>query len=381
MIRKGLLSLGCVLLASIASPAHAGQQVLGIKGIISSSALALPADIPLGTTVTIQLTYDDTAVDPSAIPTFASYSIPMMEVSIALIGASALHLGSVIGTGEIHVFDDDFDEVEYADRISFFPEFTLGAPQIQLSSLNNLIDVIGIELTEVSGSPPTTLTTTALPIAPFPLISEFSTEHDVIILMEDITTGALNTFQVTILEMHEGGSLATPIIPNSIVTNPDGTITFFFGSNGVTLFPPSSTGPIGSWIDPPTSPSFTYAMTNSALFTGISDFPTGFNDDFEVTAGGTSLGLFGPGDSVSFPGGGVSEFVVSGIDPLADVGDVEAFPLKLTFDSLDATFTMTSGLVPGVAVPALGNWRAVLVFALFGALYSVRKNRHFAEFC
>ncbi|GEM_PF-5489423 len=155
-----------------------------------------------------------------------------------------------------------------------------------------------------------------------------------------------------------GESLSVPVGPTSITTNPDGSVTWHFTTQSIT-FPP------GIWIDPPIASGFTYTMTNSALFTAISDFPPGFASDFEVVVGGASLGTFGPEESVdftSFPGGGVSEFIVSGIDPGADTGSVFAFPLQIAFDSPSATFTMTSILAPDV--PSMNGLAAVLVAAV-----------------
>ena len=364
---------------AFAPAAHAAQQVIGAKGIISSSTFPLPTDAPLGTTVVLQLTYDDAVTDDfPGNPAIGEYSNVMMNASIAILGTNALHQGqSTTSTARIIVRNDDFSGVSFTDQFQFH-----AAPGMMLLGLDVQIASLSLQLEESALSPPTTVTSDAVPMAPFPLLADFSSGRNIFLQTFDLSTFVFNDIQITVVEFDQGGSLTTPIIPNSVVTNPDGTITFTFGNNGVTLFPPRCQVPgFGCWYDPPLSPAFTYAMTNSALFTGITDFPTGFNADFDVSVGGTSLGLFGPGDSVDFtgfPGGGVAEFVVSGIDPLADLSDVEAFPLALSVDSLDATFTMTSS-PSGVAVPALGSWSAFLALVLLGAGYSARRRVQLAQ--
>ncbi len=127
------------------------------------------------------------------------------------------------------------------------------------------------------------------------------------------------------------------------------------------------------WFDPPFTDTYTYEMTGGSLFTDILDFPTGFNNSFNVSAGGTDLGIFGPGQSVDFIsllGNGVSQFTLSGIDPLVDTEDGAAFPLKLSFDTSTASFTMSS--VSAVPLPA-----AVWLFTsgLLGLIGIARKRK------
>jgi hypothetical protein len=83
-------------------------------------------------------------------------------------------------------------------------------------------------------------------------------------------------------------------------------------------------------------------MKSSSLFTSILDFPVGFADPFTVSTGSAVLGQFGPGQSVDFTrfGGGVTEFTVTGISPLADAANPVAFPLQLGFNTPTATFEM-----------------------------------------
>ncbi|QIZ69711.1 hypothetical protein [Oxynema aestuarii] len=101
----------------------------------------------------------------------------------------------------------------------------------------------------------------------------------------------------------------------------------------------------GVWVDPPTSEGFHYEMESDSLFTEIMDFPTGFDGKFTVSSGGRVLGEFGPGESVDFsdfPGGGVKEFTITGIDPLADPADPMAFPLQVAFNTEKADFSMAA---------------------------------------
>lgn len=113
----------------------------------------------------------------------------------------------------------------------------------------------------------------------------------------------------------------------------------------------------GMWHDPPLTDEFTYTMTGSSKFTAILDFPAGFSQPFTVSVGEQVLGSdFGPGDTLVFPGGGVEEFVVSGIAPLVDSEVGDAFPLRLAFDTPTADFVMPepgAALLTGAAVATL----------------------------
>ena len=141
----------------------------------------------------------------------------------------------------------------------------------------------------------------------------------------------------------------------------DGTVTWTFSTLGITLCVS------GCWVDPPAASGFTYRMTNTNVFTGIADFPTGFGTAMEVSVGGSSLGTFGPGDSVDFTGfsgGGVTEFVVTGISPAASTSGVEAFPLNISVSSTTSTFEMTSILPPSVpGFPGLFSLASMLTIA------------------
>ncbi len=133
---------------------------------------------------------------------------------------------------------------------------------------------------------------------------------------------------LTLSGISPGGSQNNPVLPGGIV---GGSFTFI----GVIT---------GAWFDPPTAEGFRYTMSSDSLFTKILDFPKGLGDRFTVTVGDESLGEFGPGQEVDFsrfPGGGVKEFTVTGISPLADPEDPVAFPLKLAFNTEKADFMMT----------------------------------------
>ena len=141
---------------------------------------------------------------------------------------------------------------------------------------------------------------------------------------------------------YRDGSKDAPFLP-SIVTDavrPNGTVPVF--GFGTPTTPARVPGHI--WVDPSPADAFNYQMTNDALFAGITNFPTGFNTPFTVSVGGVELGQFGPGQSVdftSFPGGGVSNFKVSGIAPTVDASNQLAFPLELAFSQELVSFNMT----------------------------------------
>lgn len=99
----------------------------------------------------------------------------------------------------------------------------------------------------------------------------------------------------------------------------------------------------GQWFDPPITSIIDYVMDSSALFTGIAEFPAGFDSTFTVSSGGTVFGVFGPGQSLAFPGAGVSAFTISGISPTVDLANGNAFPLKLNFSQPTASFHMYGG--------------------------------------
>jgi len=137
-----------------------------------------------------------------------------------------------------------------------------------------------------------------------------------------------------------GSSQADPVLPSGGSTSTT-TPVWIFG------------GDAGQWYDPPLTAGFRYTMQSGSLFTSILDFPVGFAGPFTVSTGGTILGQLGPGQSVDFTqfGGGVTEFTVTGISPLADAASPVSFPIKLAFSTPTATFEMEAVLNTDNAPP------------------------------
>jgi hypothetical protein len=94
-------------------------------------------------------------------------------------------------------------------------------------------------------------------------------------------------------------------------------------------------------------------QANDSVFTAISGFPTGVDDDdtFIVAVDDIVLGEFSPGETLRFSdyqdvlgdrleNGGVRKFVISGITPAVDSSDPLAFPLRLDFNTNTASFEM-----------------------------------------
>ncbi len=339
------IGIALVLFASaLALPATAVEKVWGFEGTVTSYAggggMVPLVDMPIGSVVRGQFRFDDTAVDTNGSANAGSYAT--IAFALGFEGTSMLHLG-LTTSATIEIENDVADGPNFRD--SFGLE-DVSAPVVP--TLEDLMVLsLDFELQEVDNPAPTVMASDALPASP-PALIDFTTLTSLQILGYVNAMSNTTDFTVTISEFGEPGTIDLPVIPDSTTTNPDGSVTWTFDTLGVSLCATAC------WIDPPTSTSFTYTMTNSALFTSIADFPPGFSSDFDVSVGGSSLGTFGPGDSVDFsgyPGGGVSEFVVSGIDPATDTSSAAAFPLELTFDST-AEFTMTSSPLP--AVPSFG---------------------------
>ncbi|MCP4036205.1 MAG: hypothetical protein GY733_04655 [bacterium] len=347
-----------LLCAMLALPGFAAEKVWGFKGTITSYAsgggfTTLP-DAPLGSVVRGQFRFDDTETDLDGSSSAGSY--PFIATSIAIEGTSLLHLATMT-SGTIEIENDVATGPDFRDSFGIATGSGVVYGDLDLNVLS-----IDLELDEESSPAPAVIASDALPATP-PALVDFTTQKNLSII--GYTNGFANVadFDVSITEFAEPGTVDLPVIPDSVTVNPDGSVTWTFDTLGISLCVS------GCWVDPPISTSFTYAMTNAALFTGIADFPSGFTNDFDVSVGASSLGTFGPGDSVdftSFPGGGVSQFVVSGIDPGTDIAALDAFPLELTFDSSAAEFTMTSEAAAGV--PTMGSTgMAVVVASLIGA--------------
>jgi hypothetical protein len=122
--------------------------------------------------------------------------------------------------------------------------------------------------------------------------------------------------------------------------------------NGVYSF---SAVPSGRWFDPVTNGAYEYQITSAnGSFSGIGDFPTGFTAEFDVTAGDVDYGMFGPGDSLTFPAGTTS-FTVSDIEPAVTPGTSTDFPIQLDFNADGVTFTATA-----VPEPSMLIWAVVV---------------------
>jgi len=152
-------------------------------------------------------------------------------------------------------------------------------------------------------------------------------------------------------EVLAGWTQGSPVLPD--VSFPDGGFAFDDALSGM-------------WVAPPFSTSLVYTMTGPAKFTAILDFPTGFQNKFEVVTSTQSLGSFGPGEPVLFPGLGVTTFTISGIAPQVDTKDPTAFPLRLAYDQATADFTMRPAPEPGAGVGTL---------SVLGALAGLRPAR------
>jgi hypothetical protein len=128
--------------------------------------------------------------------------------------------------------------------------------------------------------------------------------------------------------VYDGGPPSDPNNPFPPTDCPEGALTGF-------CFP---TPPGGGWYDPPTTDGYRFTALG-AKFTSIDDFPPGFAAPFTVSVNGVSLGQFGPGEHVDFPGG-VPQFSLTGITPAVDGSSPLAFPIKLSVDTVGAIFNM-----------------------------------------
>jgi PEP-CTERM motif len=126
--------------------------------------------------------------------------------------------------------------------------------------------------------------------------------------------------------------------------------------------------PGGLWFDPPSASGFHFVMdTVGSVFTEILNFPTGFGSPFIVSSDGVVLGSFLPGNSFVFPGGGVSEFSVSGINPSADSTNPNGFPIQLEFNTPFASFEMDA--ISSVPAP-----ETLLLLAAGAAIFALRRT-------
>ena len=341
-----LLLATFVVSAIATSAASAADQVWGFKGTLTSyvagPGFGQIADVPVGSTVRGQVLFDDASADFDGSPTSGAY--PYTAFALGFDGVADLHIG--VGTGgTIRIRNDlPLGGGTFRDAISLDgPPFNV--PPLSMFGMGGF----DFHINEDANPAPTVLSSDALPIPP-PALSGFTTEQ--LLNVMGYIVGSIVDFDVAITEFGEVGTPDLPLIPDSVTVNPNGSVTWTFNTLGISLCVS------GCWVDPPAATGFTYTMTNAALFTGIADFPAGFGNAIDVSVANSSLGTFGPGGSVDFtgfPGGGVAEFVVSGLSPPGDVSSAESFPLSVVFDSAGAEFTMTS--IPAAPVPLLG-WSA-----------------------
>lgn len=135
-----------------------------------------------------------------------------------------------------------------------------------------------------------------------------------------------------------GDSQANPVLPDVLEND-----RFIFRG-----------GQSGRWFDPPMTPGYRYEMLSGSLFTQLLNFPVGIDHDetFAVLVGNVLLGQFRSDQSVDFVallGFGVPEFTIAGIDPWVNSQDPIAFPVRLSFNTDTADFSMqplSSSAVP-----------------------------------
>jgi len=141
-----------------------------------------------------------------------------------------------------------------------------------------------------------------------------------------------------------GGSQNNPVLPTP---SPNGFFRFF---NVAT----------GQWFDPPLTFGYDYQMTSGSLFTSVG-LPVGLGNSFTVTSSEGVVSAL-QGGAVHTFSSGVSGFQITGINPLVDGNQPDAFPVFLTFNTPTASFDMQALNVPEPAAMGL-----VIVGALVGA--------------
>jgi hypothetical protein len=102
----------------------------------------------------------------------------------------------------------------------------------------------------------------------------------------------------------------------------------------------------------------------------VAELPAGFEDPFTISVGGNILGQFAAGQGVnfqSFPGGGVSQFEISGVNPITGPAGPFNFPLKLAFTTPTGNFAASA--VPEPATPL------TLGFAILALNTARRRSR------
>jgi hypothetical protein len=122
----------------------------------------------------------------------------------------------------------------------------------------------------------------------------------------------------------------------------------------------------GQFFDPPMTYGYLFETDGSSLFTKVG-LPIGLGNNFTVTSSEGTETVGANGEVQFF---GVESFTITGIDPLVDQDDPEAFPVYLEFsEETGNNFTMTPLLVPEPGALAL------LGIALCSALTCGRRRR------
>jgi hypothetical protein len=126
-----------------------------------------------------------------------------------------------------------------------------------------------------------------------------------------------------------------PFLPNAVFPAGPGTGPVFFFGNV----------PGTRWFDPPFVSSYLFTASPGTEFNAI-QFPTGFGDNFTLSAPGCSFGgAVGSMVLVNLPsfcgGAGITSLTVSGIVPPRDAEDPLGFPTFLEFNNPTGSFSMT----------------------------------------
>jgi hypothetical protein len=302
-------------------------------GVITDISQGSHSEISLGNTVTAQVEFDPLTPDTSpGSPQVGSYA--GLGTSLLVEGNTGWHVSTGSLAVTIQVDDDAVVSTGFRDSITVLTNI------VTLPTLGDMtITPMELSLSTVDATPPTVFSNDALPATP-PLLADFTTQRSLVALgYYNLPSPDAIVFSTTILAFGlAGADPLTPVLPTDQTLNADGSVTWQF-ANGASLCVS------GCWIDPPSSNSFTYAVSGAGLFTSIEDFPTGYLQDFEIFVGAVSLGTFGPEDSVDFTGfsgGGVTSFRVAGISPAVDAENPLGFPLKVALDSASTQFSMTS---------------------------------------
>jgi hypothetical protein len=138
-----------------------------------------------------------------------------------------------------------------------------------------------------------------------------------------------------------GQSETCPLTPNNPSPN-----QVPFQSFGFTNVPGSNWVSCGIYL--PCATGFTFTALGTNTFSAVSSFPGGVTNQFQVSAGGSSLGWFSAGQACTFPSG-VSQFDVTWSRPTSAAPPL-GIPFQLAFASTNADFTVDAISPPGPQV-------------------------------